>query len=116
VDEVTVGIDIGTTSVKAVAADAGGAILQRARIPHRLHAPRADVFEHDAAQAWSDGVAAAWAQVSAGLEVAAVTVAAMVPSMCAVDVIAVPDGGALGAAYLAEIGIAACKACVLELV
>lgn len=38
-DEVTVGIDIETTSVKAVAADAGGKVLARVRIPHRVVSP-----------------------------------------------------------------------------
>lgn len=84
-EQVTVGIDIGTTSVKAVAADAGGAVVARARVPHDLVAPNARRFEHDAAAAWSAGVLEAWRQVSGGLDVAAVTVAAMVPSLCGVD-------------------------------
>ncbi len=84
-DEVTVGIDIGTTSVKAVAADAEGAVLARCRIPHRLVAPGPDRFEHDPAEAWVAGVVDAWGRVSTGRRVAAVTVAAMVPSLCGVD-------------------------------
>ena len=36
---VTVGIDIKTTSVKAVAADADGEVLARVRIPHRVKVP-----------------------------------------------------------------------------
>src|ERR1700732_2962929 len=36
---VTVGIDIGTTAVKAVAADEAGTVLARARGPHRLLTP-----------------------------------------------------------------------------
>lgn len=83
--QVTVGIDIGTTSVKAVAADADGNVLARCRRPHRLVAPSADRFEHDPAEAWSANVAAAWREVSNGHDVAAVTVAAMVPSLCGVD-------------------------------
>jgi xylulokinase len=84
---VTVGIDIGTTSVKAVAAGDDGEVLARCRIPHDLVAPSPDRFEHDPAQAWSAGVVEAWRQVrdGAGQPVAAVTVAAMVPSMCGVD-------------------------------
>jgi xylulokinase len=84
---VTVGIDIGTTSVKAVAAGPDGEVLARCRIPHDLVAPSPDRFEHDPAQAWSAGVVEAWRQVrdGAGQPVAAVTVAAMVPSMCGVD-------------------------------
>ena len=86
-DSVTVGIDIGTTSVKAVAANGNGEVLARVRIPHRVVAPGPDRFEHDPQQAWVDGVLAAWRDVRAGTDqpVAAVTVSAMVPSMCGVD-------------------------------
>src|SRR5579872_5123362 len=48
---VTVGIDIGTTSVKAVAADPGGRILDRVRVPHPMVVPTPDRFEHDANRA-----------------------------------------------------------------
>jgi xylulokinase len=81
----TVGIDIGTTSVKAVAADAAGTIVSRARIPHELHAPDPDTFEHDASAAWVDGVLAAWDAVGERRDVAGITVSAMVPSLCGVD-------------------------------
>lgn len=86
-DDVTVGIDIGTTSVKAVAADADGAVLARTRIPHRVVSPDPGRFEHDPSEAWIDGVLAAWDAVRAGAgrPVAAVTVSAMVPSLCGVD-------------------------------
>ena len=83
-DEVTVGIDVGTTSVKAVAADGEGAVLARARIPHQVVAPDPGRFEHDPQEAWIDGVLGAWDEVLAGVAgrpVAAVTVSAMVPSM-----------------------------------
>ncbi|MBV8296179.1 MAG: xylulose kinase, partial [Acidimicrobiia bacterium] len=53
--DISVGIDIGTTSVKAVAADADGNVLARTRVPHRIVIPEADRFEHDAAQAWRRG-------------------------------------------------------------
>jgi len=88
--EVTVGIDIGTTSVKAVAADADGQVVARTRIPTPLRAKRAGELGHDVAASWRDGVVTATHQVSAGLEVAAVDVAAMVPSLCAVDVDGMP--------------------------
>lgn len=86
-EQVTAGIDVGTTSVKAVAANADGEVVARARIPHRVVAPSPDRFEHDPQQAWVDGVLAAWERVRAGTDqpVAAVTVSAMVPSMCGVD-------------------------------
>ena len=86
--DLTVGIDIGTTSVKAVAADGAGTVVRRARVIHRVHAPSPDVFEHDAGKVWRDGVLDAWGKVSEGLDIAAVTVSAMVPSLCGVD----PEG------------------------
>ena len=87
--EVTVGVDIGTTSVKAVAVDGQGEVVARARVPHRLHAPHAGELAHDAAEAWREGPLAAIGEITRGLDghhpVAGVDVAAMVPSLCAVD-------------------------------
>ncbi len=87
-EHVTVGIDIGTTSVKAVAADAGGRVLARAHTSHRVVSTDPGQFEHDPQGAWIDGVLSAWDQMLAGAadrSIAAVTVSAMVPSMCGVD-------------------------------
>ena len=90
--EVTVGIDIGTTSVKAMAVDEDGVVVARTRVPHGLQAAHAGELAHDAAEAWWDGVRTALDQLVDALgtahRVVAVDVAAMVPSMCAVD-----DGG-----------------------
>ncbi len=90
--EVTIGIDIGTTSVKAVAADAAGRVVASRRVPHRLRSSHAGELAHDAAEAWRHGVRAALAGVlgEADLDVLAVEVAAMVPSLCAVDAEGVP--------------------------
>ena len=52
---VTVGVDIGTTAVKAVAVDGSGTVLARSRIPHRLISPAPDLLEHDAGRAWRRG-------------------------------------------------------------
>jgi len=82
---VTVGIDIGTTSVKAVAVDDDGQVLARTRIPHRLRSPVSGAFEHEIDRAWRDDVLTALAVVADGFEVAAVNVSAMVPSLGAVD-------------------------------
>ena len=82
---VTVGIDIGTTSVKAVAATAEGSIAASARVPHGCLSPTPARLEHDATAAWIDGVRAAWSQVTTGREVLGACVAAMVPSLAAVD-------------------------------
>ncbi|HSS09485.1 MAG TPA: FGGY-family carbohydrate kinase, partial [Acidimicrobiales bacterium] len=82
--EVTVGIDIGTTSVKAVAADQDGNVEARVRIPHRLAFPAADLMEHDADEAWRQGPLRALAALGRP-DARAVAVSAMVPSMTAVD-------------------------------
>lgn len=82
---VTVGIDIGTSSVKAVAADGDGNVVRSARVPHPFSVPSPLRFEHDAALAWFDGPRAALRELGDDLDVAAVSVAAMVPSLTAVD-------------------------------
>lgn len=97
---VTIGVDIGTTSVKAVAADGDGQVVATARVPHPVLTPAPNVLEHDARLAWRDGVRAAARQVAeaavaAGHTVAGVNVAAMVPSLCPVDRHGVPIGPGL---------------------
>jgi xylulokinase len=95
---VTVGIDIGTTSVKAVAADDDGTVLARARVPHEIRVPKPGEFEHDVDQAWRAGVLAALASVAGDTAepIVGVNVAAMVPSLGAVD----GDGRAVGPGLL----------------
>ena len=83
--EVTIGLDIGTTAVKAVAADADGQVVARTRIPHQLRVPGPDRFEHDADQAWRQGPLTALQQLGRP-DAAALAVTAMVPSLTAVDV------------------------------
>ena len=82
--DVTIGIDIGSTAVKAVAADEQGRVMARARIPHQLKVPAPDRFEHDADQAWRQGPLTALNRL-AQPDAAAVAVSAMVPSLAAVD-------------------------------
>jgi len=82
--EVTVGIDIGTSSVKAIAADGDGNVVARSRVPHRVVVPAPERFEHDAAEAWRDGPRRALTELG-DLDVRGVSVAAMVPSLTAVD-------------------------------
>src|ERR1700722_12579856 len=87
----TVGIDIGTTSVKATAGDAEGNIVGRSRIRHELITSAPDRLEHDATRAWRRGPLKALQDVtSSGIDVAGVCVAAMVPSMTAVGGRGVP--------------------------
>jgi xylulokinase len=95
--EVTVGIDIGTTSVKAVAADGDGRVLASSRVTRRVLARHAGELAHNARSSWRDGVIEALDRVLAGgdpggapLVVRGVNVAAMVPSLCAVDDTGVP--------------------------
>jgi xylulokinase len=81
---VTIGIDIGTTAVKAVAADADGRVVARARIPHELRVPTPDRLEHNADEAWRQGPLAALNEL-ARPDALAVAVSAMVPCVTAVD-------------------------------
>ncbi|MCV7116494.1 xylulose kinase [Mycobacterium nebraskense] len=87
---VTIGIDVGSTAVKAVAADADGRVAARARIPHQLRVPAPDRLEHDADEAWRRGPVAALERLGAVPDVRAVAVSAMVPSLTAVDAAGVP--------------------------
>jgi xylulokinase len=88
-EEVTIGIDIGTTAVKAVAADEHGRVVARTRIPHRLGIPAPDKLEHDAGEAWRNGPLAALDRLGRP-DARAVAVSAMVPSLTAVDADGVP--------------------------
>jgi xylulokinase len=87
---VTIGIDVGSTAVKAVAADADGRVTARVRIPHGLRVPSPNRLEHDADEAWRRGPLAALNQLGPGPEVRAVAVSAMVPSLTAVDTAGTP--------------------------
>ncbi|ORV80732.1 xylulokinase [Mycobacterium gastri] len=83
-EAVTMGIDIGSTAVKAVVADENGTVKARVRIPHQLRVPAPDRLEHDADEAWRRGPLAALGQL-APAAAKAVAVSAMVPSLTAVD-------------------------------
>lgn len=88
----TVGVDIGTTSVKALAVGADGSVLARARIPHPIVTTSPGRLEHDARRAWRTGPRKAFAEVTAAVSVppAGVCVASMVPSLTAVNRRGVP--------------------------
>jgi xylulokinase len=88
-ERVTVGLDIGTSSVKAVAADDDGNVVARARVPHEVRVPAPEQFEHDAAVAWREGPQRALAALG-DLDIRGVSVAAMVPSLAAVDAAGIP--------------------------
>jgi xylulokinase len=87
---VTIGIDVGSTAVKAVAADADGRVTARVRIPHGLRVPAPNRLEHDADEAWRRGPLAALHELGPGPELRAVAVSAMVPSLTAVDAAGMP--------------------------
>jgi xylulokinase len=90
---VAIGIDVGSTAVKAVVADADGCVTARVRIPHELRVPAPNRLEHDAEEAWRRGPLAALdqlRQLGPGPEVRAVAVSAMVPSLTAVDAAGTP--------------------------
>jgi xylulokinase len=87
-------VDVGTTSVKAVAVDQSGAVVARSRVPHAVVAPEPDVLRHDAKKAWYSGPKRAFAdlagELDAGDRLAGVAVASMVPSLTAVNRRGVP--------------------------
>lgn len=83
-EAVTVGLDIGTTSIKAVAVDGSGRVLRRARIPHRVLVPEPQMMEHDATRAWRRGPRRALVTLGP-VGAKAVAVTSMVPSLTAVD-------------------------------
>src|SRR5579872_2144015 len=92
---VTIGVDIGTTSVKALAVDPDGAVVARVRVPHRVITEAPDRLEHDARRAWRSGPARAYRTLeaemtAAGRRVGGVCVSSMVPSMTAVNRRGVP--------------------------
>jgi xylulokinase len=82
-EAVTVGVDIGTTSVKAVAVTADGDVVARSRVRHALTAD-AERLRHDARRAWMRGPRRA-VDLLGDVRPVAVSVTGMVPSMTAVD-------------------------------
>jgi xylulokinase len=93
---VTVGVDVGTTSVKALAVDGEGTVVARSRVPHDVLAPEPDILRHDAKRAWRSGPRRAFDHVTAQLSegphrLAGVAVASMVPSLTAVNRQGVPQ-------------------------
>jgi xylulokinase len=93
---VTVGVDVGTTSVKALAVDEDGTVIARSRVAHSVVAPEPDILRHDAKRAWRAGPRKAFEQVTEQLgahgdhRLAGVAVASMVPSLTAVSRQGVP--------------------------
>ncbi len=86
-DDCTIGVDVGTTSVKAVAVDGAGRVVARTRVAHTVGTPSAELLEHDVSRAWRRGPRKAFTSVSSELDgpAAGVVVTSMVPSITAVD-------------------------------
>ncbi len=82
--EVTIGVDIGTTAVKAVAVDGRGRVRARSRVPHAVHVADPDSFEHDASAAWFEGPRRAVADLGpAAASCVGLAISACVPSLVA---------------------------------
>ncbi len=64
------GVDIGTTGVKAVLVDGGGRVVAEAERPHDLHSPRPGWAEENP-QDWWQGALDAASQAAAGIQRAA---------------------------------------------
>ncbi|HMK96005.1 MAG TPA: FGGY family carbohydrate kinase, partial [Acidimicrobiales bacterium] len=92
------GVDVGTTSVKAVLVDETGSVVARHRLPSQLSVGPGGQFEHDAASTWWEGPRRALAgvlQAQPPGALRAVAVSAMMPSVGAVNVAGEPIGPGL---------------------
>jgi xylulokinase len=91
-DELTIGIDIGTSALKAVVAASDGRVVARRRIANKLGFPSPDRMEHDARKAWRLAPRRVLADIEKlGIhETRAICVAGLVPSLTAVDGRGVP--------------------------
>lgn len=91
-DDVTLGIDIGTSSVKAVVARPDGTVVARRKIASKIGFPTSERMEHDARRAWRLAPRRVMSDLSRlGVsEPRAICVAALVPSLVAVDGRGVP--------------------------
>jgi xylulokinase len=78
------GIDIGTTAVKAVLLDGSARIIAEAESPHDLRAPRPGWAE-EVPDAWWQGAATVVRHVLHGRNPKAVDVSGMVPALVLLD-------------------------------
>jgi xylulokinase len=90
------GIDVGTTSVKAVVADEEGHVLSSERVPARLIVGSGGRFEHDALATWWEAPRRALGALAERHQLEAVAVSAVMPSIGAVG----PGGRPLGPGVL----------------
>lgn len=83
--EVTLGIDIGTTSVKGLAVAGDGRVIARSRRRHDVGSPKPGQLQHDVDVAWRDNVRRVYSEIAGGQAILGVQVSAMIPSLAAVD-------------------------------
>ncbi|MGH9304352.1 MAG: xylulokinase [Acidimicrobiales bacterium] len=90
--ELTVGIDIGSSALKALAADGQGRVVAKVRLANRLGLPSSEQMEHDAVRAWRRAPRRALhlLEKEGVISPRAVCVAGIVPSIAAVDDRGVP--------------------------
>ena len=81
---VCVGLDVGTTGVKAVAISPEGAVLARAERSYPLSTPRPGWSEQDP-EDWWRAAEAALAEVSAGVEVVGIGLSGQMHGLVALD-------------------------------
>ena len=101
-DVLTIGVDIGTTAVKAVVLDPDRGIVARATRPNRLLTPHPGWAEASTAE-WRENVLSVLTELAAGVaprRVAAIAVAGMVPAVVCVGA----EGRALRPAILQNDG------------
>ena len=114
-DGLTIGIDIGSSALKALAVDAHGRVVASGRQRHQLGVATPDRMEHEAIGAWRraplqilERIGADVRAIHGANSIKGVCVAGMVPSLTAVDYRGVPRspgllyGDARGAAATAD--------------
>ncbi|HLI44579.1 MAG TPA: FGGY-family carbohydrate kinase [Acidimicrobiales bacterium] len=87
VKDLTLGIDIGTSSLKAVVARPDGTVVARRKLANRIGFPTSERMEHDARRAWWLAPRRVMTDLSrlGVAEPTAICVAGLVPSLAAVD-------------------------------
>ncbi len=85
------GVDLGTSSLKAAVIDERGRVVARARIPSTMESPRKDFYEVNAETSWWDGFLTLCEEV--GKAVSLKSVAALCVSSVCASFVPVDEGG-----------------------
>jgi xylulokinase len=101
-DGLTIGIDIGSSALKALAVDESGQVVASLRRTHRLEVPTPDRMEHEAGDAWRRAPRKLLERLAVEVRgrpgnppIRGVCVAGMVPSLAAVDELGIPSSPGL---------------------